>query len=72
MASIRHGVQVRQEVGEQSGRLASHPSIVIWGGNNEVEASLEWYNATRAHRDRNQQDYAALFLDTVQQALLKV
>ena len=34
---------VSNEVTQQVSRLAHHPSIVIWGGNNENEAAIEWY-----------------------------
>lgn len=37
---------VNEEVKHQIRRLASHPSIVLWSGNNENEASLyatTWY-----------------------------
>ena len=33
---------VDREVREQVSRLATHPSIVVWGGNNENEAALNW------------------------------
>lgn len=33
---------VRREVTEQVSRLATHASIVVWGGNNENEAALNW------------------------------
>lgn len=33
---------VRREVVEQTARLALHPSVVVWGGNNENEQALGW------------------------------
>ena len=35
-------LQFQSEVRAQIRRLGSHPSIAIWGGNNEVEASFDW------------------------------
>lgn len=56
---------VESEVAQQLLRLGSHPSIVLWGGNNEVEASLEWYNETRGNLALFAVDYEALFVGTV-------
>jgi beta-mannosidase len=33
---------VRREVVEQTARLAGHPSVVVWGANNENEQALGW------------------------------
>jgi beta-mannosidase len=64
--------EVRQEVAYQARRLNYHASMAIWGGNNEVEASLGWYDASRANRELYSNDYTALFVDTVRDALLGV
>jgi beta-galactosidase/beta-glucuronidase len=47
-------------------RLSSHPSIVVWGGNNEIETSLGWYDETRSNPHLFAVDYAALFLGVIQ------
>ena len=46
-------------------RLGWHPSVVIWGGNNEVEASMEWYEETRSNQALYAVDYDRLFVETV-------
>ncbi|XP_039268970.2 beta-mannosidase-like [Styela clava] len=58
---------VSEEVNETIWRLKSHPSIVIWAGNNENEAALgtNWYNTTE-HFSRYKKDYIALYVDTIQ------
>ena len=64
--------EVRAEVAYQARRLNWHASMAVWGGNNEVEASLGWYDASRANRELYSNDYTALFVDTVRAALLSV
>lgn len=56
---------VRKEVLEQTRRVASHPSLLILGGNNENEAALDWFEITKQHRDIYLVDYTKLYLDTV-------
>jgi hypothetical protein len=53
-------------------RLSSHPSIIVWGGNNEIETSLEWYEETRSNPHLFAVDYAALFLDVIQKEVQQV
>ncbi len=60
---------VDREVREQVSRLATHPSIVIWGGNNENEAALSWYEPSREARDLYLADYVKLYVDTVMPAI---
>lgn len=45
-------LQMRLEVGQQAERLNWHPSVCVWGGNNEVEAAFKWFPASRAHPER--------------------
>lgn len=63
---------VRFEVHYQVRRLATHPSVVIFGGNNENEAALHWYPEPIANRDLYLIDYVKLYLDTVRDSLLQV
>ncbi|CAM9878327.1 unnamed protein product, partial [Phaeothamnion confervicola] len=54
-------------------RLQTHASVVLWGGSNEVEQALGWFNessATAAGRERFRRDYEALFVDTLRPAVL--
>jgi beta-mannosidase len=44
--------EVDAEVRYQVKRLASHPSIAIWCGDNEVIGSLNWYDLSKTNRDR--------------------
>ncbi|CAK7256542.1 MULTISPECIES: glycoside hydrolase family 2 protein [unclassified Shinella] len=43
---------VAAEVDYQVKRLASHPSIVLWCGDNELVGALTWFEASRENRDR--------------------
>lgn len=56
----------------QAWRLGSHPSVALWGGNNEVEASFDWFPQTQANRPLYAVDYSVLFVDTIRAALLEV
>lgn len=44
---------------------AWRPAVVMWGGNNEVEAALDWFNVTRLNRALYEADYVKLFMDTI-------
>src|SRR5581483_10278871 len=43
---------VDREVRYQVKRLASHPSIALWCGDNEVVGSLTWFELSRKNRER--------------------
>ena len=54
-------------------RINWHPSVVIWGGNNEVETAMgSWFEAAQDNPNLYAADYAELFLNTVQQAVAHV
>lgn len=64
--------EVTLEVKYQVNRLASHPSIVIWGGNNENEVALGWFPESNTNRDLYVSDYSKLYGDVVFKALVSV
>ena len=43
---------VREEVEYQTRRLITHPSIVLWCGDNELVGALTWFKVSRENRDR--------------------
>lgn len=44
--------EIDAELRYQVKRLASHPSIALWCGDNEIVGSLNWYDLSRKNRDR--------------------
>jgi len=58
---------VAAEAEYQVRRLASHPSIALWCGNNENEEMLrEWIGEGAEDYDTYSDDYDALYLDTLE------
>ena len=41
--------QVAAEVGQQMFRLAGRASVLLLGGNNEVENSFDWFEQSRSN-----------------------
>lgn len=65
--------EIHEEVQFQMRRINWHPSVVIWGGNNEVETAMDgWFEQSKENPQLYVADYVKLFLDTVQQAVAKV
>ncbi|XP_072220835.1 beta-mannosidase [Leuresthes tenuis] len=58
---------VREEVIQQVQRLKSHPSIIIWSGNNENEAALatDWFNIPASQRPTYIKDYVELYVNNI-------
>lgn len=63
---------VAAEVTQQVQRLSWHPSVAIWGGNNEIEGSLNWYAESRSNRALFANDYEALFINTIRKEIRAV
>lgn len=63
---------VDAEVRQQYRRLAHHPSVALWAGNNENEAALRgnWYGTARLGGfDQFRRDYVKLYVDTARAAV---
>ena len=66
-------MQIHAEVQFQMRRINWHPSVVIWGGNNEVETAMDsWFDVAKQSPQLYVADYTKLFLDTVQTAVAEV
>ncbi|WJR66504.1 glycoside hydrolase family 2 protein [Neorhizobium sp. CSC1952] len=61
---------VEAEVDYQVRRLSSHPSIVLWCGDNELVGALNWFPDSRENRDRYLVNYDRLNR-TIEQAVKK-
>ncbi|MGA1803529.1 beta-mannosidase [Rhizobium sp. HT1-10] len=59
---------VAVEVSYQVKRLASHPSIALWCGDNEIVGALTWFDESRKDRDRYLVSYDRLNR-TIEQAM---
>ncbi|XP_072031155.1 beta-mannosidase-like [Amphiura filiformis] len=62
---------VQLEAAQQIRRLSSHPSILIWAGNNENEGALQqdWYG-TNVSYSLYRDDYVKLYIDTIREQVL--
>ncbi|ADB63454.1 glycoside hydrolase family 2 sugar binding protein (plasmid) [Haloterrigena turkmenica DSM 5511] len=56
---------VEEEVRYQVRRLADHPSIALWCGNNEVEMGLESWFDDADELEQLKEDYETLFYDVI-------
>ena len=65
---------VHTEIIYQVKRLQSHPSIVLWSGNNENEAAVaeNWYHVPAAKMPQVKDDYRKLYVSTVMSAVQEV
>lgn len=55
-------------------RLKSHPSVVIWSGNNENEAAIaaDWFSIPPAEKPRYVKDYIQLYVENIREIVLQV
>jgi beta-mannosidase len=63
---------VAAEVLQQTRRLSSHASIIVFGGNNENESAMLWFEQIVQHRDMYLVDYNRLYVETVMKNYLSV
>ncbi|KAM9662360.1 beta-mannosidase isoform 2-T15 [Morphnus guianensis] len=63
---------VRAEVSHQVRRLKSHPSIILWSGNNENEAAIasNWFSIPYADREVYIKDYVLLYVKNIREIVL--
>ncbi|XP_038167882.1 beta-mannosidase isoform X1 [Arvicola amphibius] len=63
---------VRAEVAYQIRRLKSHPSIIIWSGNNENEVALRvnWFHVNASDLETYFKDYVTLFVKNIREIVL--
>lgn len=57
---------------QQVRRLQSHPSIALWGGNNENEVALTWFSQSTTNRDLYVVDYNELYINTIYKTLASI
>ncbi|XP_050011677.1 beta-mannosidase isoform X3 [Alexandromys fortis] len=63
---------VRAEVAYQIRRLKSHPSIIIWSGNNENEVALRvnWFHVNPSDLETYFKDYVTLYVRNIREVVL--
>ena len=49
----------------QAGRINSHPSVILWGGNNENEQAFDWVPGLADNPKLYATDYTELFINTI-------
>uniref|UniRef100_A0A6Q2XDM2 Beta-mannosidase n=1 Tax=Esox lucius TaxID=8010 RepID=A0A6Q2XDM2_ESOLU len=64
---------IREEVIQQVRRLKSHPSVIVWSGNNENEAALatDWFKIPVVQRPQYYTDYVSLYVDNIRAIVLE-
>jgi hypothetical protein len=64
--------EATEEARQQVLRINSHPSVVIWGGNNENEAAFTWFLETKKFPQLYRADYEILFVRLLREMLLSL
>ncbi|XP_069782178.1 beta-mannosidase isoform X2 [Narcine bancroftii] len=64
---------VKAEIIHQIRRLKSHPSIIIWSGNNENEAALalNWFHIPLSNMSLYLDDYVQLYVNNIRETVLQ-
>ncbi|XP_067903276.1 beta-mannosidase isoform X1 [Heterodontus francisci] len=64
---------VKAEITHQIRRLKSHPSIIIWSGNNENEAALalNWFHIPSSNATLYLSDYVQLYVNNIREIVLE-
>lgn len=59
---------------DQVQRLKSHPSIIVWSGNNENEAALatDWFHIPASQKPLYLKDYVTLYVDNIKRIVEEV
>jgi beta-mannosidase len=60
---------VAAEVVDQVRRLSGHPSLMLWGANNENEAAMTWFPEVTLNQRLYTVDYDELYVRTIYRAL---
>ncbi|XP_066487821.1 beta-mannosidase-like [Tiliqua scincoides] len=63
---------IRAEITHQVKRLKSHPSIILWSGNNENEIAIasNWFSIPSAVMGIYKKDYVTLYVENIREIVL--
>ncbi|XP_033016272.1 beta-mannosidase isoform X3 [Lacerta agilis] len=63
---------VRAEITHQVKRLKSHPSVILWSGNNENEAAIayNWFSIPSTKKSVYADDYVTLYVKNIREIVL--
>lgn len=71
---VRYGEIILCFLNFQIRRLKSHPSIIIWSGNNENEVALRvnWFHVNPSDLETYFKDYVTLYVRNIREIVLSV